>query len=194
MAIAGSAVQWLRDNIGLIESAEEIESVASTVTDNGDVYFVPAFSGLFAPHWRDDARGVLAGLTRFSNKGHIARAVLEATAFQTRDVIAAMVTDTGIELPEVRVDGGMVANALLMQFQADILGIDVVVPAVVETTVLGAAFGAGMAAGVWSGPDEVALHWNEAIRYRPSMDDQTRSTYLGGWSKAIDRSLGWIQA
>lgn len=194
VAIAGSAVQWLRDNIGLIESADEIESVASAVADNGDVYFVPAFSGLFAPHWRDDARGVLAGLTRFSNKGHIARAVLEATAFQTRDVIAAMVADTGIELPEVRVDGGMVVNTLLMQFQADILDIDVVVPSVVETTVLGAAFGAGMAGGLWSGPDEVALHWNEAIRYRPSMDDQTRSAYLRGWSKAIDRSLGWIEA
>jgi glycerol kinase len=157
------------------------------------VYFVPAFSGLFAPHWRDDARGVLVGLTRFSNKGHIARAVLEATAFQTRDVIDAMVADTHQELPELRADGGMVANTLLMRFQADILGIDVVVPAVTETTVLGAAFGAGMAAGLWTGPDEVALQWQEAIRYRPSMGAETRTEYLRGWNKAVDRSLNWIE-
>jgi glycerol kinase len=193
VAIAGSAVQWLRDNIGIIDSAEEIEVLASTVPDNGDVYFVPAFSGLFAPHWRDDARGVMTGLTRFSNKGHIARAVLEATAFQTKDVIDAMAADTGRVLPEIRVDGGMVANALLMRFQADIVGVDVVVPAVVETTVLGAAFGAGIAAGVWSGSDEVAVKWREAIRYRPSMDEELRAEYLKGWSKAIDRSLGWIE-
>ena len=193
VAIAGSAVQWLRDNIGVIDSAEEIEALASTVADNGDVYFVPAFSGLFAPHWRDDARGVLVGLTRFSNKGHLARAVLEATAFQTRDVLEAMVADTHEELPELRVDGGMVANTLLMRFQADILGIDVVVPAVTETTALGAAFGAGMAAGLWSGPDEVALQWNEAVRYRPSMNDAVRTEYLRGWEKAVDRSLDWIE-
>jgi glycerol kinase len=194
VAIAGSAVQWLRDNIGIIASADEIEAVASTVPDNGDVYFVPAFSGLFAPHWRDDARGILVGLTRFSNKGHMARAVLEATAFQTRDVLDAMVADTGRALPELRVDGGMVANNLLMRFQADILGIDVVVPAVTETTVLGAAFGAGMAAGVWPGPDEVALHWSEAVRYQPSMTDETRARYLRGWAKAVDRSLNWIES
>jgi glycerol kinase len=194
VAIAGSAVQWLRDNIGIIASAGEIEAVASTVPDNGDVYFVPAFSGLFAPHWRDDARGVLVGLTRFSNKGHMARAVLEATAFQTRDVLDAMVADTGRALPELRVDGGMVANTLLMRFQADILGIDVVVPAVTETTVLGAAFGAGMAAGLWQGPDEVALHWSEAVRYQPSMTDETRARYLRGWAKAVDRSLNWIES
>lgn len=193
VAIAGSAVQWLRDNIGIIESAEQIEVLASTVPDNGDVYFVPAFSGLFAPHWRDDARGVVTGLTRFSNKGHIARAVLEATAFQAKDVIDAMAADTGRVLPEIRVDGGMVANALLMRFQADIVGVDVVVPAVVETTVLGAAFGAGIAAGVWSGSDEVAVKWREAIRYRPSMDEELRSEYLRGWSKAIDRSMGWVE-
>ena len=193
VAIAGSAVQWLRDNIGMIRSAEEIEALAATVSDNGDVYFVPAFSGLFAPHWRDDARGVVTGLTRFSNKGHIARAVLEATAFQTKDVIDAMAADTGSALPEIRVDGGMVANALLMRFQADIVGVDVVVPAVVETTVLGAAFGAGIAAGVWGGSDEVAVKWREAIRYRPSMDEELRDEYLRGWSKAIDRSLGWIE-
>jgi glycerol kinase len=193
VAIAGSAVQWLRDNLGLIETVEEVEALASTVADNGDVYFVPAFSGLFAPYWRDDARGVLVGLTRFANKGHIARAVLEATAFQTRDVLKAMVADTHQELPELRVDGGMVANTLLMRFQADILGFDVVVPAVTETTVLGAAFGAGIAAGVWSGPDEVSLHWTEAVRYRPSMKEDVRAEYLRGWAKAVDRSLDWIE-
>lgn len=194
VAIAGSAVQWLRDNIGLIDTAEEIEAVASSVADNGDVYFVPAFSGLFAPHWRDDARGVLVGLTRYSNKGHIARAVLEATAFQTKDVLDAMVADTGRELPELRVDGGMVANTLLMRFQADILGLDVVVPSVTETTVLGAAFGAGMASGVWSDPGDVSRRWREAVRYRPSMEDAARDRLLRGWAKAIDRSLNWIES
>lgn len=194
VAVAGSAVQWLRDNIGLISSAEEIEVLASTVPDNGDVYFVPAFSGLFAPHWRDDARGVLVGLTHYSNKGHIARAVLEATAFQTKDVLDAMVTDTGRALPELRVDGGMVANALLMQFQADVLGIDVVVPSVTETTALGAAFGAGLAGGLWSDIDEVTRHWSEATRYQPAMEDAVRSRLLAGWSRAIDRSLNWIES
>lgn len=194
VAVAGSAVQWLRDNIGIIDTAEEIEALASTVPDNGDVYFVPAFSGLFAPHWRDDARGVLVGLTRYSNKGHFARAVLEATAFQTKDVLDAMVADTGRELPELRVDGGMVANTVLMRFQADILGLDVVVPSVTETTVLGAAFGAGIASGVWSGSDEVSHRWHEAVRYRPSMEDGVRDRLLRGWSKAIDRSLNWIES
>lgn len=194
VAIAGSAVQWLRDNIGIIDSAEQIEAIASTVPDNGDVYFVPAFSGLFAPHWRDDARGVLVGLTRYSNKGHIARAVLEATAFQTKDVLDAMVADTGRELPELRVDGGMVANKLLMRFQADILGLDVVVPSIAQTTVLGAAFGAGIAAGVWSNTDEVSHRWREAARYRPSMEGGERDRLMSGWSKAIDRSLNWVES
>ncbi|GMQ93731.1 MAG: glycerol kinase GlpK [Acidimicrobiia bacterium] len=193
VAVAGSAVQWLRDNIGLIAGAEEIEPLASTVPDNGDVYFVPAFSGLFAPRWRDDARGVLAGLTRYSNKGHLARAVLEATAFQTKDVLDAMVADTGRELSELRVDGGMVGNSLLMGFQADILGIDVVVPSITETTVLGAAFGAGMAAGVWSDTDDVSHRWREAVRYRPSMESEMRDRLLRGWAKAIERSLGWVE-
>lgn len=193
VAIAGSGVQWLRDNIGIISSSEEIEAVASSVPDNGDVYFVPAFSGLFAPHWRDDARGVLVGLTRYSNKGHLARAVLEATAFQTKDVVDAMVADTGRGLPELRVDGGMVANTLLMRFQADILGIDVVVPSITETTVLGAAFGAGMAAGVWSDAEDVSHRWQEAIRYRPAIDGAVRDRLLRGWSKAVDRSLNWIE-
>jgi len=193
VAIAGSAVQWLRDNLGIIRDAREIESLASTVEDNGDVYFVPAFSGLFAPYWRDDARGVLVGLTRFTDKGHVARAVLEATAFQTRDVLSAMERDTVAERTEIRVDGGMVANTLLMRFQADILGMDVVVPSVVETTVLGAAFGAGIATGMWSGTADIAARWKEAVRYRPSMGTEERERLLRGWTKAVERSFGWVE-
>ncbi len=192
VAVAGSAVQWLRDNLGMISSSGEVEALAATVPDNGDVYFVPAFSGLFAPHWRDDARGLFAGLTRFSNRGHFARAVLEATAFQTYDLIVAMERDTGDRLTELRVDGGMVANALLMGFLADLLDIDVVVPSKIETTVIGAAFGAGLAVGVWAGVDDVAAHWHEAVRYRSSMTPFERGNLLGGWSKALERSLGWI--
>lgn len=192
VAVAGSAVQWLRDNIGLISESPEVEALAGTVDDNGDVYFVPAFSGLFAPYWRDDARGVFAGLTRYANKGHLARAVLEATAFQTKDVLAAMEQDTGATLHEIRVDGGMVGNALLMQFQADILDIDVIVPAVVETTVLGAAFGAGLATGVWSSNDDITSHWREGHRYLPSMDEDRRAELADGWTKAVERSLAWV--
>jgi len=192
VAVAGSAVQWLKDNLGMISSSGEVESLAATVPDNGDVYFVPAFSGLFAPHWRDDARGLFAGLTRFSNRGHFARAVLEATAFQTRDLIIAMERDTGDRLTELRVDGGMVANTLLMSFLADILGIEVVVPSMIETTVVGAAFGAGLATGVWGDVDDVAAHWREAVRYRPSMAPHDRDRLIAGWSKALERSLGWI--
>jgi len=192
VAVAGSAVQWLRDNLRLISSATEIESVAASVRDNGDVYFVPAFSGLFAPHWRDDARGVMAGLTRFSNRGHLARAVLEATAFQTLDLISAMEQDTGERLTELRVDGGMVANALLMKFMADILEMDVVVPSTIETTVMGAAFGAGLATGLWAGTGDVADLWSEGARYRPSMGDSERDKLRNGWSKALERSFGWI--
>lgn len=191
VAIAGAGVQWLRDNLGLVSESAEVEALAATVPDNGDVYFVPAFSGLFAPYWRDDARGVIAGLTRFANRGHIARAVLEATAYQTRDVIAAMERDTTRTLEEIRVDGGMANNLLLMQFQSDILGIDVVVPSVIETTVLGAAFGAGLACGLWSSVDEVAAHWKEGQRYRSSMTEADRAPLLDGWAKAIDRSMGW---
>ncbi len=192
VAVAGSAVQWLRDNLGMISSSGEVEALAATVPDNGDVYFVPAFSGLFAPHWRDDARGIFAGLTRFSNRGHFARAVLEATAFQTYDLIVAMERDTGDRLTELRVDGGMVPNTLLMSFLADILSIDVVVPSKIETTVIGAAFGAGIAAGVWTGTDDVAAQWHEAVRYRPSMGPETRERLLEGWTKALERSLGWV--
>lgn len=192
VAVAGSAVQWLRDNLQMISSAPEVQTAAESVPDNGDVYFVPAFSGLFAPHWRDDARGVFTGLTRFSNRGHFARAVLEATAYQTRDLIAAMEEDTGERLTELRVDGGMVANTLLMQFMADVLQIDVVLPANVETTVLGAAFGAGLASGVWSSTDAVVEHWTEAARYHPSITVGERDALVAGWEKALDRSLGWV--
>jgi glycerol kinase len=192
VAVAGSAVQWLRDNLQMISSAPEIETVAETVPDNGDVYFVPAFSGLFAPHWRDDARGVFVGLTRFSNRGHFARAVLEATAYQTRDLIAAMESDTGDALSELRADGGMVANGLLMQFLADVLQMDVVLPANVETTVLGAAYGAGLAAGVWASTESIEKHWAEGARYHPSITSSERDVLVAGWDKALERSLGWV--
>ena len=192
VAVAGSAVQWLRDNLQMISSAPEVQTVAESVPDNGDVYFVPAFSGLFAPHWRDDARGVFTGLTRFSNRGHFARAVLEATAYQTMDLIAAMEEDTGDRLSELRVDGGMVANTLLMQFLADVLQIDVVLPANVETTVLGAAFGAGLASGVWSSTDAIVEHWTEDVRYHPSITAGERDALVTGWEKALERSLGWV--
>ena len=191
VAVAGSGVQWLRDQIGLIDEAPESEALALSVEDNGDVYFVPAFSGLFAPHWRDDARGVFTGLTRYSNRGHLARAVLESTAFQVKDVLDAMESDTGIRLDEIRVDGGMVGNALLMQFQADLLDADVVVPAITETTVLGAAFGAGLAAGVWADTDDLVQHWSEDRRYTPHMTSERRAELAHGWEKAIERSLGW---
>ncbi len=192
VAVAGSAVQWLRDNLQMISSTPEIQTVAESVPDNGDVYFVPAFSGLFAPHWRDDARGVFAGLTRFSNRGHFARAVLEATAYQTRDLIVAMEKDTGDRLRELRVDGGMVANSLLMQFMADVLQMDVVLPANVETTVLGAAYGAGLASGVWSSTNVITEHWTEDVRYHPSITGAQRDALVVGWEKALDRSLGWV--
>jgi glycerol kinase len=192
VAVAGSSVQWLRDNLRMIERSEDIEGLARTVDDNGDVYFVPAFSGLFAPRWRTDARGVFAGLTRYSNRAHMARAVLEATAFQVKDLIDAMRVDTGVELTELRSDGGMVANQLLMQFQADILDLDVVVPEVIETTALGAAYGAGIDAGVWEGEDEIRSHWAERRRFVPDMTPEERKRLSAGWAKAIDRSLNWV--
>jgi glycerol kinase len=191
VAVAGSSVQWLRDNLQMFDEAHEVENLAASVPDNGDVYFVPAFSGLFAPHWRPDARGVLAGMTRYTNRGHIARAVLEATAFQVKDLLDAMRADTGSDVRELRVDGGMVDNALLMQFQADIVGQDVVVPAVTETTVLGAAYGAGIDAGLWAGPDDVARQWRERMRYTPSMGRSEVDRLSEGWSKALERSLNW---
>ncbi len=192
VAVAGSAVQWLRDNLQMISSAPEVQTVAESVPDNGDVYFVPAFSGLFAPHWRDDARGVFTGLTLFSNRGHFARAVLEATVYQTKDLVAAMEKDTGEILTEIRVDGAMVSNSLMMQFMADILQIDVVLPSNVETTVLGAAFGAGLASGVWPTTADIDEHWSEEVRYHPAISVEARDRLVAGWEKALERSLGWI--
>lgn len=192
IAVTGSLVQWLRDNLGLIGSSSEIESLAASVPDNGDVYFVPAFSGLFAPHWRSDARGVIAGLTRFATKGHIARAALEATAFQTREVLDAMRKDSGVELTELRVDGGMVANELLMQFQADLLGVPVVRPVVAETTALGAAYAAGLAEGVWASSDDLVANWAEDRRFVPDMEPERREQLYGRWKQAVARTLDWI--
>ena len=193
VAVAGAAVHWLRDNLGLIESDSQIEDLALSVDDNGDVYFVPAFSGLFAPHWRPDARGLIAGLTRFSRAGHIARAVLESVAYQTSDVLDAMAADSGFRLDELRVDGGMVENNTLMQLQADLLDVPVVRPANTETTLLGAAYAAGLAVGFWSGRDEVAALSTEGRRFEPAMPDATRQRLFAGWAKALDRSFGWIE-
>jgi glycerol kinase len=191
ISIAGALVQWLRDNLGLIEHASQIEELAGSVTDNGDVYFVPAFSGLYAPHWDSSARGVIAGLTRFAGKGHIARAVLEATAFQTREVLDAMTADSGVAIRELRSDGGMVINELLMQFQSDILGVPVVRPKVVETTALGAAYAAGLAVGYWDSPSQIASNWGEDKRWNPAMDEARRSVLYGKWNKAVERSRDW---
>ncbi len=194
VAIAGAAVQWLRDNMRMIDSAPEVEELARTVDDNGGAYFVPAFSGLFAPHWRSDARGAIVGLTRYVEAGHLARATLEATAFQSADVLEAMENDSGVAMTELRVDGGMVGNELLMQFQADVLGVEVVRPAIAETTALGAAYAAGLAAGVWSGLDELAEMWREDKRWHPAIDDGERARLRGRWSQAVERTYGWEQA
>jgi glycerol kinase len=191
IAVTGSLVQWLRDNLGMIGSASEIESLAASVEDNGGAYFVPAFSGLFAPHWRSDARGAIVGLTRFVNKGHIARAVLEATAFQTREVIDAMNADSGVALTSLKVDGGMVANELLMQFQADLLGVPVIRPVVAETTALGAAYAAGLAVGFWSDPGEIRDNWAQDKQWDPSMDGEERERLYGQWRKAVTRTFDW---
>ena len=193
IAITGALVQWLRDNLGLISSAPEIETLAQTVEDNGGAYFVPAFSGLFAPYWRSDARGVIVGLTRYVNRGHIARAVLEASAYQTRDIVDAMNKDSGVELSRLKVDGGMVANDMLMQFQSDILNVPVIRPKVAETTALGAAYAAGLAVGFWSGLDELRRNWTEDKTWRPSMAPAVREKYCGEWKKAVDRTFDWIE-
>ena len=193
VAITGALVQWLRDNLGLIRQAAEVETLALTVEDNGGIYFVPAFSGLFAPHWRADARGTIVGLTRFVNKGHLARAVLEATAFQTFEVLEAMEQDSGVRLSSLKVDGGMVQNELLMQFQADILGVPVVRPRIAETTALGAAYAAGLAVGVWQGIQEMRSQWSAEREWAPSMPEAQRQELLRSWRKAIERSLGWIE-
>jgi len=191
IAITGALVQWLRDNLGLIRESAEIETLARTVDDNGDVYFVPAFSGLYAPHWKESARGIIAGLTRYANKGHIARAALEATAFQTREVVEAMVKDSKVEITELRTDGGMVVNELLMQFQADILEVPVLRPKVIETTALGAAYAAGLATGYWKSTDDIRENWRVDRRWLPSMPGTERTRLYAAWNKALSRSLDW---
>ncbi|MBI1374302.1 MAG: glycerol kinase GlpK [Phycisphaera sp.] len=193
IAIAGALVQWLRDNLGLIATSGEIEALAKRVDDAAGVYFVPAFSGLFAPHWRSDARGVIVGLTRAVNKAHIARAALEATAYQTREVIDAMRADSGVELTELKVDGGMVVNELLMQFQSDVLGVPVTRPVISETTALGAAFAAGLAVGYFAGLDELRATWRAQQTWRPAIDASTRESLCAGWRKAVQRSLDWVE-
>jgi glycerol kinase len=192
ISISGALVQWLRDNLGLIANASEIEALAASVEDNGDVYFVPAFSGLYAPHWDASARGVIAGLTRFANKGHLARAVLEATAFQVREVLDAMTADSGVAITELRSDGGMVVNELLMQFQSDLLGVPVVRPKVIETTALGAAYAAGLAVGYWASPADITANWGEDKRWTPTMPEDRRAALYGKWNKAVARSRDWV--
>ncbi|CAN5308361.1 glycerol kinase GlpK [soil metagenome] len=192
IAVTGSLVQWLRDNLGIINSAPEVETLAKTVEDNGGAYFVPAFSGLFAPHWRSDARGALVGLTRYVNKGHIARAALEAIAFQTKEVIDAVNADTGVPLTELKVDGGATSNDTLLQFQADILGVPVVRPVVAETTALGAAYAAGLATGFWANLDDLRANWLEDKRWEPNMDEGERARLYRNWKKAVTRTLGWV--
>ncbi|GAB3587479.1 glycerol kinase GlpK [Calidifontibacter terrae] len=191
VAVTGSLVQWLRDNLNLIGSAPEVEDLAKGVEDNGDVYVVPAFSGLFAPHWRSDARGAIVGLTRFANKGHIARAALEAVAFQSREVMDAMNADSGVDLTELKVDGGMVVNETLMQFQADILNVPVIRPVINETTALGAAYAAGLAVGFWKDEDELRKQWAEDKRWEPKMEEAERTRLYARWNKAVQRTLDW---
>ena len=192
VAVTGSAVQWLRDQLGIIKKAEEIEAMANSVADNGGVYFVPAFSGLYAPHWRSDARGCIVGLSRFNDKGHLARATLEAICYQTRDVLDAMVKDSGVKLEVLKVDGGATANNTLMQLQADILGVPVVRPVVAETTALGAAYAAGLAVGFWSDPEEMRRNWQADKQWEPHWSEDQRVAGYVGWQKAIERTLNWV--
>jgi len=191
VAVTGSAVQWLRDQLGIIESASEVESLASSVADNGGVYFVPAFSGLFAPYWRSDARGAIVGLTRAATKAHLARATLEAICYQTRDVLDAMTQDSGVALKEMRVDGGITANALCMQMQSDIMQIDVSRPVINETTALGACYAAGLAIGIWSDVDQLVALWKESARWNPTKDSPLASEGHRRWKQAIERTLDW---
>jgi len=193
VAISGALVQWIRDNFGLIAKSPEIEALARTVEDNGGVYFVPAFSGLYAPYWKHDARGVIAGLTRYTNKGHLARAVLEATAFQTREVVEAMEKDAGVPVNVLRTDGGMVENELLMQFQADILDRTVVRPAVKETTALGAAYAAGLATGFYESLEDLCARWSVERTWKPNMDAARREKMYKFWKKAVTRSFDWLE-
>ncbi len=191
IAITGALVQWFRDQLGIIRHADEIEALAASVDDNGGAYIVPAFSGLFAPYWRSDARGVVTGLTRYVTKAHLARAVLEATSWQTREVVDAMFQDSGVRISTLKVDGGMTANHLLMQHQADVLGVPVIRPKVAETTCLGAAYAAGLATGVWSGLDELGAHWQRDVEWSPRMAEPVREREYANWHKAVERSLGW---
>ncbi|MDT7758057.1 MAG: glycerol kinase, partial [Mycobacterium sp.] len=192
IAVTGSAVQWLRDQLGIISGAAQSETLARQVEDNGGVYFVPAFSGLFAPYWRSDARGAIVGLSRFNTNAHVARATLEAICYQSRDVVDAMEADSGVHLEVLKVDGGITANDLCMQIQSDVLGVDVVKPVVAETTALGAAYAAGLAVGFWDGPDDLRANWQEGKRWTPSWSDDQRSAGYAGWQKAVQRTLDWV--
>ncbi len=191
IAITGALIHWLRDNLGIVQSAAELDQLAASVPDNGGVYIVPAFSGLYAPYWRDDARGIIAGLTRFANRAHLCRATLEAACYQTSDVMRAMQTDSGVSLNELRVDGGMARSDALLQFQADILDTAVIRPVVTETTALGAAYAAGLATGFWSGQEELRAHWQADRSFVPNMAAEMRRALLSGWARAVDRALGW---
>ncbi|HEX7607997.1 MAG TPA: glycerol kinase GlpK [Candidatus Cryosericum sp.] len=193
IAITGALVQWLRDNLGMIQKSSDIEALANTVEDNGGIYFVPAFSGLFAPYWKSDARGVIVGMTRYVNKGHIARAALEATAYQTREVLEAMDKDSGVPLTALKVDGGMVFNNTLMQFQSDILGVPVIRPKVVETTALGAVYAAGLAVGFWAKVEDLRANWGVDKTWEPKMDSAKRATLFNGWLEAVKRTFGWVK-
>jgi glycerol kinase len=193
IAITGALVQWLRDNLGLIQKSADVEALAKTVEDNGGIYFVPAFSGLFAPYWKNDARGAVVGMTRYVNRGHLARAALEATAFQTREVLDAMNADSGVPLKALKVDGGMVFNELLMQFQADILGVPVIRPTVAETTALGAAYAAGLATGFWKEVEDLRANWGKDKEWDPKMDAATREKLYKGWKKAVTRTFEWVE-
>ena len=193
VAVTGAAIQWLRDQLGIIKSSSEIEALAKSVSDNGGVYFVPAFSGLFAPHWRSDARGVIVGLSRASTKAHLARAALEAIAYQTRDVLDAMSADSKVALKSMRVDGGATANDLLMQIQSDVMGIEIIRPQVIETTALGAAYAAGLAVGVWTSPNELRNKWREDHRWSSTQNPDLRAEKYAQWKKAVNRTLNWIE-
>jgi len=193
IAITGALVQWLRDNLRMFEDSKEIETLANTVDDTGGIYFVPAFSGLFAPYWRSDARGVIVGLTRYINRGHIARAALEATAYQTREVLDAMEADSNVKFRNLKVDGGMVVNSLLMQFQADILNVPVVRPKVSETTALGSSYAAGLAVGFWKDVNALRNNWHEGERWSPEMSQEDREEKFNGWKKAVSRTFNWAE-